>query len=162
MRRVMMGFFYSTALQALDMCLHSPCNWFIKQTNQPEGTISCTAPHFCLPLITAMIGSDIPGDSHIKDQNTNGLLSQRWQLVVRVYNLAVISTNLMNEITIIHHSLSPSLLTQTVCSALEPGELKGVEERLCFLVDGRKVREKDRMHFPSLLWRRASPPLGSF
>lgn len=28
-------------------------------------------------LIRAMIGSDIPGDSHIRDQNTNGSLSLR-------------------------------------------------------------------------------------
>lgn len=53
-------------------------------------------------LIRTMIGLDIPRDSHIKDQNTNGLLSPRWQPVVWVYNLAVISSNLMNQITITH------------------------------------------------------------
>lgn len=81
-----------------------------------------------------MIGSDIAGDSCIMDQNTNGPLSQRWQPAVRVYNLQMISTNGMNQITAIHRSLlSPSLMASTVCSALQLSEMKGVEaEGRCF------------------------------
>lgn len=95
-----------------------------------------------------MIGSDIPGDSHIRDQNTNGPLSQRWQPVVWVYNLAVISSNLMNQITVIHRSPSPSLMAYTVCCALELREMKreGQAERSCFLEDGKKDRDRKRKY----------------
>lgn len=90
-----------------------------------------------------MIGLDIPGDSRIRDQNTNGPLSQRWQPVVGVYNLAVISTNLTNQITAIHRSLSPSLMAYTVCSALELREMKGERQadRSCFWEDGKTERK---------------------
>lgn len=93
-----------------------------------------------------MIGLDIPGDSHIRDQNTNGPLSQRWQPVVRVYNLAVISTNLMNQITAIHRSLSPSLMAYSVCSALKLREMKGEgqAERSCFWEDSKTEKGTDR------------------
>lgn len=51
-------------------------------------------------LIRPMIGLDILGESCIRNWITNGLLSPRWQPVVWVYNLSVISTNPMNQITV--------------------------------------------------------------
>lgn len=106
-----------------------------------------------------MIGSDMPGDSHIRDQNTNGPLSQRWQPVVRVYNLVMISTNLMNQITAIHRSPSPSLMAYAIQTALELREMKGEgqAERSCFWEDGktqRKTETESGSVLPSLLRRR--------
>lgn len=102
-----------------------------------------------------MIGSDIPGDSCVRDQNTNGPLSQRWQLVVGVYNLAVISTNLMNQITVIHPSLSPSLMAYAVCSALKLKGMKGDgrTEKSYFWADGKTERKKKSI-IPLLLGSR--------
>lgn len=90
-----------------------------------------------------MIGSDIPGDSHIRDQNTNGPQIQRWQPVVGVHNLAVLRTNLMNQIPIIHRSLSPSLMACLLSPQAERNEGRAegrrifVLERVYGRIDGR-------------------------
>lgn len=93
-------------------------------------------------LIRTMIGLDIPRDSHIKDQNTNGLLSARWQSVVWVYNLAVISSNLMNQITIIHRYKSfSSGINCPLCPRAERNERVRTGRWILFFRGWQKRRE---------------------
>lgn len=99
-----------------------------------------------------MIGSDIPGDSRIRDQNTNGPLSQRWQPVVRVYKLVVISTNLMNQIAAIHCSPSPSLMAYTVSTALELKGMKAEGQRRAVVFE-RVRRKKERKKYRERDWK---------
>lgn len=55
--------------------------------------------------------------------HSNAPLSLKWQPVVRVYNPAVISTKITNQITVIHCPWSPSLKAHGVSDALQLWEL---------------------------------------
>lgn len=93
------------------MCLHSPSHWCIKLPQQPEGTISILS---CTSLLTPLLEPWLTWTFlRIATLGTNSNAPCLWN-DSQLYNPAVISTKIINQITLTHCG-SPSLMASRMC-----------------------------------------------
>lgn len=86
----------------------------------------------------------------MRDQNTNGSLSPRWQPLVRVYNPAVVSTNLMNQISAVHCSGSPSFMAQglpPLSHRADGNVTRGADGEIFFFLEGWRSTDQQSSLF---------------